>query len=52
MYFTATDLYTVLRAGPPFQGLVFIGGPFVIGLVTLLGVFRSIRQQGRRRDWM
>ena len=52
MYFTATDLYTLVQAGPPYDGLVFVGGPFVIGLVTLIAIAWSGRQQASRRDWM
>lgn len=52
MYFTANDLFALVRAGPPYEGLVFIGGPFGIGLVTLLGVVWAARRQGKRRDWM
>ena len=52
MYFTAGDLYALVEAGPPYVGLGFIGGPFVIGLVTLVGVVRAARRQGRRRDWV
>jgi hypothetical protein len=52
MYFTARDLYALVQAGPPYEGLVFIGGPFVIGLVTLLGVVGAARGRGKRRDGM
>jgi hypothetical protein len=52
MYFTARDFYTLVEAGPPYEGLVFTGGPFVIGLVTLVGVVWAARRQDERRDWM
>ena len=51
VYFTADDLLTVVRAGSPYQGIVFVGGPFVIGLVTVLGVAWTARRQGSRGDW-
>jgi hypothetical protein len=51
VYITANDLLTLVRAGPPYHGLVFIGGPSVIGIVTLLGVAWAARSQGKRRDW-
>jgi hypothetical protein len=51
MYFTAEDLYALIKAGQPYEGIVFIGGPFIIGLVTLLGVILSARRQSNRRDW-
>ena len=37
MYFTPSELLTLLRAASPNQSLMFTVGPFVIGLVTLLG---------------
>lgn len=52
MYFTASDLYALVQAGPAYNGLVFVGGPFVIGLVTLAGVVLATRSQSRRGDWM
>jgi hypothetical protein len=52
MYFTATDFYSLVQTGPPYEGLVFVGGPFVIGLLTLVGIVRSSRRQGNRPDWM
>jgi predicted MFS family arabinose efflux permease len=51
MYFTANDLLALVQAGAPYEGIVFIGGPFVIGLVTLLGVVWAARDRGNRRDW-
>jgi hypothetical protein len=50
VYFTANDLLALVRAGPPYQGVVFIGGPFVIGLVTLLGIAWAARRQSNRGD--
>jgi hypothetical protein len=52
MYFTARDLYTLVEVGPPYESLVFTGGPFVIGLVTLVGVVWAARRQDKPRDWM
>jgi hypothetical protein len=52
MYFTARDLYALVQAGPPYEGLVLIGGPFVNGVVTLLGVVWTARRQGTHGDWM
>ena len=53
VYFTAGDLYALVEAGTPIRGLVFTGGPFVIGTVTLLAVvWVARRQQGKGRDWM
>ena len=48
MYFTATGLLGLLRAGSPYEGLVFTCGPFVIGFVTLLGVVWSARPRDQR----
>jgi hypothetical protein len=50
VYFTANDLLALVRAGPPYEGLMFIGGPFVIGLVTLFGVLWTARRQDGG-DW-
>jgi hypothetical protein len=52
VYFTANDLLALVRAGPPYEGLVFVGGPFVIGLVTLGGVVWAARGQHNRGDWI
>lgn len=49
VYFTAGDLVALFRAGPPYDHLFFIAGPFVIGLVTLLGVFWSGRPRSGTR---
>jgi hypothetical protein len=51
VYFTANDLLALLRAGRPYDGLVFVGGPFVIGLVTVLGVALAARNRDNRGDW-
>ena len=48
VYFTANDLLALVRAGPPYQSLVFVGGPFLIGIVTLAGVAWTARNQGNR----
>ena len=45
MYFTASDLHALIKAGTPIRGLVFVGGPFVIGLCTFLAVAWSVRAQ-------
>jgi hypothetical protein len=45
MYFTGPELYALIRAGTPLRELVFAGGPFVIGLLTLLGVVWTARSQ-------
>ncbi len=45
MYFTASELYALIQAGTPLRGLVFTGGPFVLGLITLLGVVWTARRQ-------
>ena len=47
VYFTAADLVALVRAGPPYEGVVFIGGPFVIGLLTVFGVFLAGRPRSR-----
>jgi len=51
IYFTAPELYALVKAGTPVRDLVFTGGPFVIGVVTLLGVVWAARRQDKRRDW-
>lgn len=51
IYFTANDLLALVKAGPPYLGVAFVGGPFVIGLVTLIGVVRAARRQDKTRDW-
>ncbi len=47
VYFTAADLVALVRAGPPYEGLVFTGGPFLIGLLTVFGVFWAGRPRSR-----
>jgi hypothetical protein len=51
MYFTASDLYALVQAGTPLRGLIFVGGPFAIGLCTFLAIIWSVRAQADRRDW-
>ena len=51
MYFTYAELYALIQAGTPVRGLIFVGGPFVIGLVTFVGVAWSVRAQADRRSW-
>jgi hypothetical protein len=51
MYFTYADLFALARTGTPVGGMVFVGGPFVIGLATFLGVAWSVRAQDDRRGW-
>jgi hypothetical protein len=48
VYFTANDLLALVRAGPPYPGVVFVGGPFLIGLVTLAGIVWAARNQSHR----
>jgi hypothetical protein len=45
MYFTAPDLYALIRAGTPVRELAFVGGPFAIGLCTFLAVVWAVRTQ-------
>jgi hypothetical protein len=52
MYFSAPELLAAIRAGGTLQELLYPGGPFLIGAITLLGTFSSLRQQsGGRRTW-
>ncbi|HEX2217562.1 MAG TPA: hypothetical protein VHG35_02075 [Gemmatimonadales bacterium] len=51
MYFTANDLLVLVQEGPPYEGLVFVGGPFVIGFMTLIGVVLAAQRQDKGRDW-
>jgi hypothetical protein len=43
MYFTGSDFYGLIQAGASRGTLVFVGGPFVIGLCTFLGVVWTVR---------
>lgn len=49
VYFSAPALLAALRAGASPGGLIFLGGPAVIGTLTLLGVIASLRHQTSRR---
>jgi hypothetical protein len=52
MYFSAPAFLQAIREGAPPRDLLTIGGPFLIGCVTLLGTFASFRQQaGGRQHW-
>jgi hypothetical protein len=51
IYFTANDLLALVRGGPPYHGIIFIGGPFLIGVLTLIGVVRATWRQDKPRDW-
>ncbi len=53
MYFSAPGFFQAIREGAPPRDVLTIGGPFLIGLVTLLGTFASFRQQsgGGRQHW-
>ena len=45
MYFTGPDLYALIKAGTPVRELLFVGGPFLIGLGTFLAVAWAVRAQ-------
>jgi hypothetical protein len=45
MYFSAPALYKAISAGTHPKDLLYVAGPFVIGVFTLLGTFASFRQQ-------
>lgn len=53
MYLSAPGFFQALRDGVPPRDLLTIGGPFLIGCVTLLGIFGSYREQsgGSRHHW-
>jgi len=51
MYFTGADLYALIQAGTPLREMVFVGGPFLIGLCTFLGIAWSVRAQSNPRGW-
>jgi hypothetical protein len=38
VYFSAPEFYSAIQAHTPVRGLVFPGGPFVIGALTLLAI--------------
>ena len=47
LYLSAPELLVAIRSGASPRQLVFPGGPWVIGCVTLLGIVLSLRQQVR-----
>jgi hypothetical protein len=47
VYFSASEFYAAIQADTPVRGLIFPGGPFVIGVVTLLGIFLAFFRQDR-----
>jgi hypothetical protein len=52
MYFSAPAFFQAIREGAPPRDLLTVGGPFLIGWVTLLGTYASFRQQaGGRQHW-
>ena len=49
MYFTFSELVALVQASTPVRGLIFVGGPFLIGLVTFAGVAWSLRGRSDTR---
>jgi hypothetical protein len=49
VWFTLPELLRAVQAGTPARGLVFVGGPFVLGTLTLLAVLRAYRRQPASR---
>jgi hypothetical protein len=49
VWFTAPELLHAVQAGTPARGLAFVGGPFVLGTLTLLAVLRAYRRQPASR---
>jgi hypothetical protein len=45
MYFSAPALFKAIDAGTHPKDMLYVAGPFFIGLFTLLGTFASFRQQ-------
>ena len=52
MYFSAPAFFQAIRESAPPRDLLTVGGPLLIGCVTLLGTYASFRQQsGGRQHW-